>query len=67
MAAYILHPVNGVAAAELDVVLGFLASDIHAHPGRLKPVSPEFRARIEALTAGVEVELGATIEGAVTL
>ena len=45
----------------------FLATDIRTHPARIQAVSPELRARIEALTAGLEVDLNAPIEGAVAL
>lgn len=47
--------------------LEFLASDIRAHPERIQSVSPQLRARIEALIAGLEIDLNAPIEGAVAL
>ena len=47
--------------------LEFLASDIRAHPERIRSVSPQLRARIEALIAGLEIDLNAPIEGAVAL
>ena len=47
----------------LAAFLGFLAQDIRRHPERIDHISPEFAARLEALTQGIEVDLEAAIEG----
>lgn len=62
-----LYPVDGTKAAVLRAFMAFLATDIHAHPERITSVSPELRARIKALTAGLDVDLDAPIEGTVAL
>ena len=62
-----LHRVEAVEDPALGAFLAFLATDIRAHPERIQSVSPDLRARIEALTAGLEVDLNAPIEGAVAL
>ena len=62
-----LHRVETADDPALGAFLEFLATDIRAHPERIRSVSPQLRARIEALTAGVEVDLNAPIEGAVAL
>lgn len=50
---------------EDDPVLGqfldFLAHDMAAHPERLQELNPEWVARINALVAGVEVDLDAPL------
>jgi antitoxin PrlF len=62
-----LHRVEAAEDPALGAFLEFLATDIRAHPERIQLVSPELRARIEALTAGFEVDLNGPIEGAVAL
>jgi len=51
----------------LAAFLGFLAQDIRRHPDQVRPISPEFAARLEALTEGVEVDLDAALEGEVAI
>ena len=62
-----LHRVETREDPALGAFLAFLATDIGAHPERIQSVSPDLRARIEALTAGVEVDLNEPIEGVVAL
>ena len=62
-----LHRVETLEDPALGAFLEFLATDIRTHPERIQSVSSDLRARIEALTAGFEVDLNAPIEGAVAL
>ena len=62
-----LHRVETAEDPALGAFLEFLASDIRAHPERIQSVSSDLRARIEALTAGLEIDLNAPIEGEVAL
>lgn len=45
----------------LGAFLGFLAQDIANHPQRLQTVDAELLQRIQALTAGVAVDLDAAL------
>lgn len=51
----------------LGPFLNLLARDVEQRPEALRDLTPEFAARIAALTAGAEVELDAPIEGEVAL
>jgi len=51
----------------LAAFLGFLTEDIRRHPERIGPISPEFAARLEALTQGIEIDPEAAIEGETTI
>ena len=62
-----LHRVEVAEDPALSAFLAFLATDMRAHPDRIQSVSSELWARIEALSAGFEVDLNAPIEGAVAL
>lgn len=62
-----LHCVAEAEDPALGAFLDFLATDIRAHPDRIRFVSPEFQARIEALTKGMTADLDASIEGEVAL
>ncbi len=45
----------------LTPFLGFLARDMAEHPQRLQAVDADFARRIEALAAGIEVDLDAPL------
>lgn len=62
-----LHRADETEDPALGAFLQFLAADIQHHPDGVGPVSPELRARIEALTEGMQVDLDAPIEGEVAL
>jgi antitoxin PrlF len=62
-----LHRVDPTDDPALEAFLDFLASDMRTHPERIEAISPALRARIEALTSGVEIDLDAPIGGPVTL
>jgi antitoxin PrlF len=47
--------------------LNFLARDIEHRPEAIATLSPALAARIAALTEGMDVDLGAEIDGAVDL
>jgi antitoxin PrlF len=47
--------------------LDFLSKDIERHPERVKPLSPSFAARLNALTKRRKIDLGEPIEGPVDL
>lgn len=51
----------------IDGFLDFLANDIKNHPAAIQALSPKLASRIAALTAGMEVDLDAVIDGDVTL
>ena len=51
----------------IDGFLAFLARDMEARPEAIGGLSPALAARIADLTAGVEVDLDAAIEGDVDL
>ena len=68
---YVIRPGGEVVLTRLsdpesdDPVLGqflrFLADDIATHPGRLQAVDQPFIQRVQALVAGVEVDLDAAL------
>lgn len=62
-----LHRVEAAEDPALGAFLEFLATDIRTHPERIQSVSSDLRGRIEALTAGLETDLNAPIEGEVAL
>ena len=62
-----LHRVETAEDPALGAFLEFLATDMRAHPERIQSVSSDLRAHIEALTAGLGVDLNAPIEGEVAL
>jgi len=45
----------------LDAFLGFLAKDIAQHPKRLQGLDPALMQRMQALTAGVTVDVDALL------
>jgi antitoxin PrlF len=45
----------------LGAFLGFLARDIAAHPERLQAIDSGFVRRLQALTAGIEIDLDAPL------
>jgi antitoxin PrlF len=51
----------------IDEFLAFLADDIKKRPEAVKALSPELAARIAALTADMEVDPDAAIDGEVAL
>ena len=51
----------------IESFLGFLAADLKKHPEAVKALTPEFAARIAALTAGIEIGLDDEIDGDVAL
>ncbi len=59
----VLSRANDVDMADpaLGAFLGFLAHDMTQHPERLQAVSVDLVQRIQALTAGVELDLGAAL------
>jgi antitoxin PrlF len=58
---------EGHEDAAIDHFLAFLADDIQRRPEALSALSPTLVERIEALTAGVKVDLDAPIDGDVDL
>lgn len=59
----VLSRATDVEAADpaLGVFLGFLARDISQHPERLQAVDADLVQHIQALTAGVEFDMGAAL------
>lgn len=51
----------------VEKFLSFLATDMEAHPERIKGFPPELAERIASLTAGMKVDLDEAIEGEVDL
>jgi antitoxin PrlF len=51
----------------IETFLGFLASDIKAHPEAIKALSPDLAARIASLTSDIPVNLDDGIDGDVVL
>jgi antitoxin PrlF len=51
----------------IDEFLGFLAGDLKKRPETVKALSPELAARIATLTADMEVDPDADIDGDVAL
>jgi antitoxin PrlF len=63
-----VHPADdGASDPALAPFLNLLARDIAGRPEALMPLPEALIARIERLTAGVEVDLDAPIEGDVVL
>jgi len=62
-----LHAVEIAEDPALGAFLEFLSADIRAHPERIQSVSSDLRARMEALTAGLDGDPDAPIEGAVAV
>ena len=59
----VLSRATDVEAADpaLGAFLGFLAHDISQHPERLEAVDADLVQRLQALTAGVELNMGAAL------
>ena len=62
-----LHRVEAAEDPALGAFLEFLATDMRIHPERIQSISSDLRGRIEALTARLEIDLNAPIEGEVAL
>ncbi len=58
---------EGDSDPAIEQFLIFLAKDIQEHPERLTSMSPELRARIDAVTDGLDIDLDAPIDGEVDL
>ena len=51
----------------IGAFLDFLEREMIRDPGRLQPVTPELMAKMQRLSAGIEVDLDEEIEGPVAL